>query len=113
MTLICYLWSNANVLWKNANWLWSECFNVPDTGSLATPGVDASTLVPPWIEEPWNPYKSSYKNRKRLLKLICRINGLSYKDEKEKNINVSLTVKEMNFVVDKQKTNVEINLGKQ
>ena len=85
MTQICYKWGNANIPWKNANWLWSECQVVQDilTGLEVgnRPGVDATTLIQPWLEEPWNPYRSGEK-KKRLIKLICKVKGIEYEEEK-------------------------------
>lgn len=78
----CNLWSNASTLWKNANWKWSECSSsvIPDAGVGGNlPGVDATTLIPSWQEEPWNPYKTSTANKqKKIIKLICKVKNDEY-----------------------------------
>ena len=77
------------------------------------PGVDAMTLVQPWIEEPWNPYRAAdreqaEKKRKRLIKLICRIKGQEYNEEKtHKDFNV--TVGDIKMVVKKVK-NIDLEV---
>lgn len=82
----CAIWNKTAVLWSNANWRWSEC-----SGSAPTPptpivdlsklGVDATTLIQPWIEEPWNPYRAG-ETKKKPIKLICKVGGKTYDDEK-------------------------------
>lgn len=71
---ICYQWQNTNISWINANWKWSECFS-PLSVFYSPDGVDATTLI-----QPWNPYKE--ENKKRLIELICKINGEIYKEKK-------------------------------
>ena len=91
MATTCYIWGSTNVLWSNANWRWSECSSstppipVVDVGNL--PGVDAEMLI-----QPWNPYQtSSIDKRKRLIKLICKVKGEEYNEEKElKNLKVTI-----------------------
>lgn len=106
MTTICYLWSNAGVKFKDANWRWRECFEVPDTGSLIIPGVDASQLMPQYLEEPWN----SYKKHRKLIELICRINGIRYEEEKEKMDNISLNIKGVKVSLNSLNVDVKFKL---
>ena len=74
------IWNLSNTTWANANWTWSELIPVVVIGNQ--PGVDAETLIQPWqLEEPWNPYSNDKK--KRLIKLICRMNGREYIEEQE------------------------------
>jgi hypothetical protein len=109
MTMICYLWSNANVKWKDANWRWSECFTVPETGSLITPGVDASLLTPGWMEEPWNPYKNVKKDR--WIELFCWGEYFEYDAKKEVKI-FPLTVKDIKFSMNPSDVDVKFKLEK-
>jgi hypothetical protein len=68
--------------------------------------VDAETLIQPWqLEEPWNPYKNDEK-RKRLIKLICKVRGREYIEEKATK-DFPLTVGDIRTVV---KTVANINL---
>lgn len=94
----CFIWNSTDVNWNDADWLWSKCFGEPPippippvTASLGNLGVDATTLIQPWLEEPWNPYKNSEQDKERFLELMCRINGVKYeKNKKKKKINVSV-----------------------
>ena len=89
----CIKWGNAGALWMNANWLWSQCSSSvvpvpPVTASifLQPPGVDANTLIQPWAIEPWNPYRAADRDqekKKRLIKLICKVKGETFEEEKE------------------------------
>ncbi len=116
---ICFVWGNAGVLWKDASWKWSEC-----SGSI-TPvppiipvvdivgmrlGVDAETLIQPWqLEEPWNPYqKISSEKKKRLIKLICKVKGQEYTEEKEIS-SFPVTVGDIRMVV-KAVANIDLDL---
>lgn len=114
-SIICYLWSTANVKWKDANWLWSMCSGspvpgpTPVTASIGFPGIDATTLIQPWlIEEPWDPYKNQKKKNKRL-ELVCVCNGMTY--EKEKNVKeISLSVKGVKLTTISSDVDVEFKL---
>jgi hypothetical protein len=94
----CAIWSKTGVLWKNADWRWSECSSSVPVVSIGgnRPGVDANTLIQPWIEEPWNPYRAAdeewkRKQQKRLIKMICKVKGQEYAQEKlHQVLNVSV-----------------------
>lgn len=107
----CNLWSNASTLWKNANWKWSECSSsvIPDVGAGGNlPGVDATTLIPSWQEEPWNPYKTSTSNKqKKIIKLICKVKNNEYSEQKEVR-DVNLTVDDIRIV--RSTKNIDLNL---
>lgn len=109
MTMICYLWSNAGVKWKDANWRWKECFTVPETGSLITPGVDASLLAPQWIEEPWNPYKNVKKDK--WIELVCWSEYFEY-DSKKEIKTFPLTVNGIKFSMNPSDIDVQFKLEK-
>jgi hypothetical protein len=89
----CLTWGTAGEWWKHAAWMWKECSGSfqppipPFTASLQPVGVDAMTLQQPWLEEPWSPYRpndsGSLAKRKRLIKLICKVRGQKYDEEKE------------------------------
>lgn len=102
---ICYLWGTTNVLWKNANWRWSECSGstppIPVVSIGNQPGVDATTLIQPWLIEPWNPYRTgSLDKKKRLIKLVCKVKGQDYNEEKEIK-DFPVTVGDIHMVVEK------------
>lgn len=107
--LICKIWGLTDVLWKDANWKWSECSSSIVSVIGNDPGVDASKLVQPWIEEPWNPYKTgSLESRNKLIKLICKIDGKEY-DEEKKVKDFKLTVDDIRMVI-KNKDDINVNL---
>ncbi len=110
MIKICYRWGNCNVLWKDADWKWSECQLVAEIIAVQT-GVDATTLIPPWLDEPWNPYRAGEeekKKRKRLVELICKVKGIKYNEKKELK-DFKVTVEDIKLVV-KAVANIDIDL---
>lgn len=105
----CVRWGTTNTWWKAANWKWPECTSsfVPPQpvsgGSLQPPGVDATTLIQPWLVEPWNPYlpaDEKDKKRKRLIRLICKVKGEEYNEEKQAK-SYNITVDDIKLVVKK------------
>ena len=87
----CQKWGTTQFKWSQANWLWSLCGPgpIPPTPvvSIANPpGVDATTLIQPWIEEPWNPYRAGEiereKKQKLLIELICKVHGEEFNEKK-------------------------------
>lgn len=99
MTYICHRWVFTNVLWKDANWTWSECQIIQDLLTLQPDGVDATTLIQPWLVEPWNPYRTGEK-KKKLVRLICKIKGVEY-DESKQSKNFTVTVDDIKLVINK------------
>lgn len=86
MGYLCNIWSTTSILWSKYNLTWSECELIQEIIGNS-PGVDASLL-----SQPWNPYKTgSLDKRKRLIKLICKVNGREYPEEHEvKNFKVTV-----------------------
>ena len=73
------MWGTENLYWKDVNFWWSRCPIQPNPVILQPVGVDASQLI-----QPWNPYKTvEGDKKKRLIKLICKIKGQTYEEEKE------------------------------
>jgi len=109
MAQICYKWGNAAALFKLANWKWSECAGegpippVPVVGISPQPlGVDATTLIQPWIEEPWNPYRAGEgkkQGNRELIEMFIKIMGIEYSEKKEKKT----------FDVDIGRVKIELN----
>lgn len=115
----CAVWSTTKIPWAQANWKWSECSGsqpippIPVVSVGNQPGVDANTLIPPWIEEPWNPYRAAdreqaEKKRKRLIKLILKVKGQQYDEEKEVK-DFDVTVGDIKMVV-KAATNIDLKV---
>ena len=98
MNKICYLWGTAGVKWKDANWEWKDCQLVQEIIAIAESGVNAEELIQPWLkeEETWNPYQKD--KRRRLIKLICKVKGQEYDEEKEVK-KFKVTVEDIKLVV--------------
>ena len=83
----CAIWGTTNVLWENGNWWWSQCSAIPISIPIPVypPGVDATVIIQPWqAEEQWNPYRAGeFDNKKRIIQLICKVEGEVIKEEKE------------------------------
>jgi hypothetical protein len=115
MAEICYKWGNANVLWKDTNWWWSLCSGsivpippvVPVIVINQPPGVDATTLIQPWLIEPWTPYRAGEIKKKRSIELTMRMLGIEYKEKKEiKDFNVEAD----NINIRVNPTNIDLTL---
>ena len=114
----CIRWGDASVLWKDANWLWSQCSGSvippkpPITASivLQPTGVDATTLIPEWLIEPWNPYRAGERkdNRKKWIKLICKVKGETFEEEKEIE-NYDISINDIKMVVH-EVSGIELNI---
>jgi len=116
----CQIWSTNNSEWVGANWWWPLCSGsgslppvppIPVITSSFTQymGVDATTLVQPWLIEPWNPYvanDANDKKRKRFIKLVCKVDGKTYEEEKEAG-DMRISIDDVKMVVEKI---VNINL---
>lgn len=114
---LCAIWNTTTFLFGNANWKWSGCSGsinppippIPVVSIGNKPGVDATTLIQPWIEEPWNPYKtSSLDKQKRLIKLVCKVKGQQYDEEKEVK-DFKITIGDIKVVV-KTVSNIDLDL---
>lgn len=114
---ICKKWNDAHWLWSKADWKWSKCTGsippippIPVVSIANPPGVDATTLIQPWMEEQiWNPYKNeSLDKRKRLIRLICKVQGKEYNEEKEIG-DYKITVGDVRMTV-KSVSNIDLDL---
>ena len=105
MSNICYRWGSTNVKWKDANWKWSECQLVVDILQYLQPGVDASTLLPPWLRNPNRhevddvpPWERSKDKKERLIRLICKIQGEEIDESKKVNTDITIKAKDIKIV---------------
>jgi hypothetical protein len=99
--MICRKWGYTDVLWKNANWKWSECQIADELKTIYESGIDASKIYEDdlWKKEP--------EKRKRLIRLICKIQNKNYDESKEKSENIRIKVEDIKLVV---KTILDIDL---
>ena len=104
---ICSVWGTTKFPWGLADWKWNECSSSvsPPTAVVPIyPGVDASLLT-----QPWNPYRtSSLARHKRLIKLVCKVKGQEYNEEKEVR-DFPVTVGDIRMVV-KAVANIDLDL---
>lgn len=116
---VCAIWGQSGFRWSNASFTWNDpnCGTPtppePTSSYVANaPGVDASLLVQPWmIEEPWNPYKNISKDKKkRLVKLICKVKGKQYEEEKEMR-DFDVSIDDIRMVV-KAVSNIDLKMEK-
>lgn len=100
----CSIWGTTAVPWMSADWQWGRCYSVIPISPLQSLGVDANTLI-----QPWNPYRtSSLDKQKRLIKLVCKVNGQDYSEEKEAK-DFPITVGDIRVTV-KPLINIDLNL---
>ena len=103
------IWSTDCTTWSAACWMWTEC-----TAPELQGGVDASTLVQPWLEEhQWNPYKAGdeERKRKRLIELICRVKGEEYNEKKMMRKDFKVTIDEIKmFIKSGKKIDLDLKL---
>ena len=67
---LVYKWNNANFKWNNNNYTWNEVI-------LITQAADGIT------DKPWQQWGDEKK--KKLIKLICKVKGQTYKKSKYVN----------------------------
>jgi len=105
MSQNCYRWGITNIQWNNANWLWSECQLVQEILTTLQPsGPDATVLIQPWLDAPWNPFRAgeveTNDKRRRLIKLICKVKDVIYTEEKKAG-DMVITANDIRMVVKK------------
>jgi hypothetical protein len=113
---VCRVWSQTADKWNNAEFIWRAiCHPTPPPPSVAVgnlPGVDASTLVQPWLRpevEPWNPYKKlDDKTKKKFIKIICKVKGQEYSEQKEAR-DFNITVDDIKMTM-KKIANIDLDL---
>jgi len=105
MSTICYRWGSTNILWKNANWKWSECQLVVDIIEYLLPGVDASSLLSPWMRnreqvvDDVPPWEKSKEKKERLIRLICKVQGQEINESKKVNTDIKIKAKDIKMVI--------------
>jgi hypothetical protein len=106
-------WSNSNIYWSNYDIPWSGSFGTGNDPSYVQPnGVDATTLVQPWLIEPWNPYTANDehdKKRKDIIQMV--VEGITYEQpRKTKKVNISTKNVKIN-VRKKEDIDLDVKIG--
>jgi hypothetical protein len=103
------LWININVYWSNDQSSWTGSLQQQSSSCVQPLGADATTLIQPWLIQPWNPYTANDnhdKDRKQLIEMICEIKGKKYKQEKRIKV-IKVSTKNIKINV---KNNLDIDL---
>ena len=82
---LVYKWNNANFKWNNNSYTWNEVI-------LITQASDGIT------DKPWQQWGDEKK--KKLIKLICKVKGQTYKDSKYIN-NYKIKVSDVKLAAEK------------
>jgi len=82
-------WENANFTWNNNSFTWEEVVLVKE--ALGGGGVMAEDM-------PWTQFDTDKK--KRLVKLICKVQGKTIKEEKEIQ-NYKIKVSDIKILAEK------------
>lgn len=109
----CLKWGEAGMFWSITDNQWNTTCSVAPPTSSAAPtasyaGVDATTLIQPWLEEPWNPYRAGETKKKRLVKLICKVKGQNFSEERYVK-DAKITVEDIRMVV-KKVANIDLDI---
>ena len=84
-------WDNANFTWDNNPHTWDEVLLVIEVvESLGGGGVIEDDM--PWMQDE--------EKKKRLVKLICKVQGRTYKATKETQ-NIKITAKDIKLLAEK------------
>jgi len=89
-------WENTNLNWEEVGFLIDEV--VPSMGGLPIPGQ----RIPQWYDlKPLNDKLDDDKKRK-LIKIICKLEGKEYEESKYKNDkDITITIKHIEVLVEK------------
>ena len=82
-------WDNANFKWNDNPHTWDEVLLVIE--AVGGGGVMAEDM-------PWTQFKDEKK--KRLIKLICKVQGKTYKETKETK-DIKITAKDIKILAEK------------
>jgi len=105
-------WSQASLSWSQESKTWTDVASSSFVENVIyDPGVDATVIVQPWLVQPWNPYRAN-DNSKRLIKLICKVEGKVYEQEKKLG-SMDVDVNDVKMVVKPLKIDLEVKpIGK-
>jgi len=82
-------WEGANFSWSNRSYTWDDVQLVKE--AIGGGGVMAEDM-------PWTQWEDDKK--KRLIKLICKVKGKTYKETKETK-NIKITAKDIKILAEK------------
>jgi hypothetical protein len=85
------VWDNADFTWDDNPHTWDEVLLVIE--ALGGGGVMAE-------DAPWTQWKDEDDRKKRLIKLICKVQGRTYKETKQTQ-NIKITAKDIKLLAEK------------
>ena len=86
-----FTWNNANFTWNNNPYTWNEVV-------LAEEAIGGGGSLSDSM--PWTKWESDDERKKKLIKLICKVQGKTYKETKETK-NIKITAKDIKLLVEK------------
>jgi hypothetical protein len=89
------IWDNNSAIWNLNPYIWSDILIELTDGGTAGPTIGKYQ-------------KLSKKKRRKVIKLICDINGVEYKEEKFQVLDSNITIHDIEMIV--EKVNKHINL---
>lgn len=102
MAVIPLTWNQTEhpILWNNNPYIWShvEIEVIQEVESYINGGISPNIAV----------NKLNSKKKKILIKLITRIKGEEYNDEKYKNQNIKISAKDVNLLIQNNVLNIQI-----
>lgn len=112
---ICHRWGTTNIKWKNADWKWSECQLVVEVFQFLNTGIDATTLIPPWLRQPDRPiddvppWEKNKEKKRRLIRLICKVKNEKYDESKELRDDIKIKAEDIQLII-KATLGIEIDV---
>jgi len=95
-------WEEATINWENVELTWDEFFILLEVTEVLRKGGGGGTSLKEYMEKnPWDKTKQNIEKElgeektKKFIKLICKINGIEYKQTKEKQDKIDITTEHL------------------
>ena len=96
-TRIPFQWNNANFAWNNNPYTWEDCALVEELAAAL--GGHGAAGVQKVLKDK--------EKKKRFIKLLCKVKGVEYKEEKEIK-NHKIVISDVELVVNEVMSSVKI-----
>ena len=97
-TRIPFQWNNANFAWNNNPYTWEDCALVEELAAVLAGGHGAAGVQKVLKDK---------EKKKRFIKLLCKVKGVEYKEEKEIK-NHKIVISDVELVVNEVMSSVKI-----
>ena len=88
-------WSCANFIWGSSEYTWGDVQLVVEVAEVVKKAQAGGGVgLDEWLEP-------QQEKKRRLIKLICKVNGVSYRMQKEKREKINITTKDIDLLVEK------------